>query len=156
MMDETFRQYAEALHPAFQQLMNMSPVAISRLPKKLPAKCIYLFSEGDNHLYVGRTRKFRSRLRQHSIPAAQHNQAVFAFKLAREATGFTEASYTPSGSRRALLGDARFAEAFGQAKTRIRSMELRFVEEADPVRQALLEIYVAVVLETKYNDFKTH
>jgi len=76
--------------------------------------------------------------------------------LARKATGFTEASYTSKGSRRALLADANFAEAFGQAKARIREMDLRFVEEIDPLRQALLEIYIAVVLGTKYNDFETH
>ena len=35
-------------------------------------------------------------------------------------------------------------------------MEIRFVEETDPVRQALLEIYVATVLETPYNDFDTY
>jgi len=35
-------------------------------------------------------------------------------------------------------------------------MDLRFVEEPDPLRQALLEIYGAVVLETKYNEFDTH
>lgn len=116
----------------------------------------HLLSEGDNHLYVGRTRKLRSRLRQHSIPAAQHNQAVFAFKLAREATSFTEASFRSKGSRRDLLADPRFADAFGGAKARIREMDLRFVEETDPLRQALLEIYAAVTLGTKYNDFETH
>ena len=35
-------------------------------------------------------------------------------------------------------------------------MELRYVEEADPLRQTLLEIYVAVALKTPYNDFDTH
>jgi hypothetical protein len=35
-------------------------------------------------------------------------------------------------------------------------MNLRFVEENDPVRQALLEIYVAVTLNTPYNDFDNH
>ena len=33
---------------------------------------------------------------------------------------------------------------------------IRFVEENDPVRQALLEIYAAVALKTPYNDFDTH
>ena len=35
-------------------------------------------------------------------------------------------------------------------------MQVRYVEEIDPLRQALLEIYVAVVLKTPYNDFNTH
>ncbi len=49
-----------------------------------------------------------------------------------------------------------FAAAFIAAKERIRRMEYRYVEEGDQSRQALLEIYCAVVLGTPYNDFDTH
>jgi hypothetical protein len=35
-------------------------------------------------------------------------------------------------------------------------MEYRCVEEGDQNKQALLEIYWAVVLSTPYNDFATH
>jgi len=35
-------------------------------------------------------------------------------------------------------------------------MDLRYVEESDPVRQTLLEVYIAVVLKTPYNDFNNH
>ena len=52
--------------------------------------------------------------------------------------------------------DALFAAAFMAAKERIRTMEYRYVEEGDQNRQALLEIYCAVVLRTPYNDFGTH
>ncbi len=98
----------------------------------------------------------RKRLRQHSINSAQHNQAVFAFKLAREATGHLEPGYTTKDSRVALAANSEFKQAFAEAKTRVRKMELRYVAEADPLRQTLLEIYVAVVLKTPYNDFDTH
>jgi len=54
------------------------------------------------------------------------------------------------------MQDPAFRAAFDQAKTRIREMDVRFVEVANPVRQALLEIYVAVSLRTPYNDFRTH
>jgi hypothetical protein len=156
MIDQSFQQYVESLHPSFERLMNMAPVSIAKLPKGLPSKGIYLFSEGDNHLYVGRTQNLRTRLGQHSNPSAPDNQAGFAFKLAREATGFTEATYTSKGSRRDLLTDPLFADAFAKAKARIREMDLRFVGDTDALRQALLEIYVAVALGTKYNDFETH
>jgi predicted GIY-YIG superfamily endonuclease len=155
-MHERFKQYVESLHPSFERLMGMSPVKMSAIPKQLPDKCVYLFSEGEQTLYVGRTRRLRQRLRQHSIAGAQHNQAVFAFRLAREMTGRLTPAYSAKGSRVALSADASFAEAFTQAKSRVRSMDLRFVEETDPLRQALLEIYVSVVLGTKYNDFDTH
>ena len=35
-------------------------------------------------------------------------------------------------------------------------MSVRYVHEPDPFRQVLLEIYVAVVADTQYNDFNTH
>jgi predicted GIY-YIG superfamily endonuclease len=134
----------------------MPPVKIGDLRRPLPDKCVYLFSEKGTALYVGRTHHFRQRMRQHSIDAAQHNQAVFAFRLARTETGKIVASYSPAGSRAALLAEPEFAEAFLRAKVRNRNMELRYVEEIDPLRQALLEIYVAVVLHTPHNDFETH
>ncbi len=155
-MHESFKRYVETLHPSFERLVNMHPVKIAALPKPLPDKCVYLFSEGENYFYVGRTRRLRNRLRQHSIAGAQHNQAVFAFKLAREATGQMVATYSAKGSRKALSADSAFDAAFSQAKTRVRNMDLRFVEETNALRQALLEIYVSVVLGTKYNDFETH
>jgi hypothetical protein len=98
----------------------------------------------------------RQRLRNHCGDSSGHNQAVFAFKLAREATGCVKAKYSKEGSREVLIADPKFAAAFASAKTRIRSMELRFIEEKDPLRQALLEIYASFVLKTPYNDFDTH
>jgi len=55
-----------------------------------------------------------------------------------------------------LSKDPAFAQAFAAAKARIRQMDLRFVEENDPFRQALLEIYAAIALNTPHNDFETH
>jgi predicted GIY-YIG superfamily endonuclease len=155
-VDEAFKRYIESLHLPFQKLLATKPVKIGNLPKDLPSKCIYLFSEGEKYLYVGRTNNFRSRMRQHSIPAALHNQAVSAFKLAREMTGCLEASYKMEGSRAALARDSKFSACFLEMKARVRGMDLRFIEEVDPLRQTLLEIYVAVVLKTPYNDFDTH
>ena len=49
-----------------------------------------------------------------------------------------------------------FIDAFSQAKARVREMEYRWVIELDPTTQCLLEIYVATVLGTPFNDFDTH
>jgi hypothetical protein len=84
-------------------------------------------------------------------------QVGLAFKLAREATGRIVAAYrSGTGSRAELRLDPIFAATFTAAKERIRAMEYRFVEETDQNRQAPLEIYCAVVLDTPYNDFGTH
>ena len=81
--------------------------------------------------------------------------ATFAFLLARRSTRRLRASDRAEGSRSHLLKDRVFRAAFAKAKMRIREMDVRFVGEGRPVRQALLEIYAAVALKT-HNDFETH
>lgn len=155
-MDDGFRQYLETLHASFERLIAMKPHSVGSLPREVPWECVYLFSEGNRHLYVGRTRNLPQRLRNHCGNASGHNQAVFAFKLARELTGRTTVDYSRQNSRKELLNNPVFAAAFSDAKARIRGLELRFIEEKDPLRQALLEIYASFVLKTPYNDFDTH
>ena len=155
-MNQHFAEVVEILDILFRRLLAMEPVTPVSLPKDMPKEGIYLFSEGRNHLYVGRSRDIRGRIARHSRPGATHRMAAFAFQLAREVTGHLDASYKTKGSRSELMQHPDFRAAFDKAKTRIRKMDVRFVEEADPVRQALLEIYVAVNLRTPYNDFRTH
>jgi hypothetical protein len=153
-VNEIFRQHVEQLHGRFEALMRMAPLTLSALPKDVPKSGIYLFSEGPRHLYVGRSKRLRHRIRYHSSSSA--DDAPFAFKLAREQTGNAKASYSPTGSRKALLADLVFRAAFQSAKKRIRQMDIRFVAEPDTNRQALLEIYTTIALDAPYNDFDTH
>jgi predicted GIY-YIG superfamily endonuclease len=155
-MNEEFRKHVEALEPAYRCLLGMDAVAIPSLPKGMPRAGVYLFSERGQPLYVGRSNRLRSRLQEHGRASSKQNSAPFAFRLAREVTGQTAASYTTKGSRTALEQDPAFGSVFSQAKQRIREMEVRFVEEADPLRQGLLEVYVALAVGAKYNDFDTH
>ncbi len=156
-MDSQFISYIEALKPKLIELLKMPPVTPEILPKIMPEKGIYLLSEGEQHLYVGRSNNIRKRIARHSNPGATHRMAAFAFRLAREKTGYRKATYKKGeGSRDSLMQDPIFIASFSSAKERIRKMSLRFVEEANPVTQALLEIYVAVVLNTPYNDFDNH
>ena len=156
IMTFEFREFVESLEPKFKALMAMTPVKYSTLPREMPERGIYLFSEGDQHLYVGRTNRIRRRLAGHCRPSSTHFSATFAFRVAREETGLLKAAYSTTGSRAALVTDSKFGSAFCRAKARLAGMDLRFVEEADPIRQALLEIYVAVTLKTPYNDFDNH
>jgi hypothetical protein len=144
---------AEALHPSYEKLLAMAPVRAAEVPGGTPCGGVYLFSEGDLHLYAGRTkRQLAKRIRYHFGPASD---CPFAWLLAREATG-KKATYKPDGSRKALLADPAFRAEYDQAKQRIRAMSVRYVEESDPTTQALLEIYVAVATGSRYNDFDTH
>jgi GIY-YIG catalytic domain len=154
--DPNFLECLASVHQKYQQLVDMQPVDRSSLPKSRKIQGVYLFSEEDIHFYFGRTRDLRRRLNNHCGVSSAHNQAVFAFKLARHATDNIVASYAGLGTRQQLLLDPIFAQAFANSKVRVRNMHLRFVEEPDSLRQALLEIYAATMLKTKFNDFDTH
>jgi len=151
-----FARTVECLELSFQKLMQQTPVRPDTLPSALPRRGMYLFSDGGSDLYVGRTNNLKGRIQSQCRRSSSHNQATLAFRIARKETGRTQASYTTSGSRDDLESDPGFGPVFSRAKDRIRKMDLRFVEEEGPTRQALLEICVATVLETPYNDFENH
>jgi len=156
-MDKKFAAFVETLAPKLDLLVSRPPLGYGALPRDMPSSGVYLFSEGDKHLYVGRSNTLRQRHGRHCRPGATHRQAAFAFLLAREATGLTTASYrTGEESRAGLIEQPVFRDAFVAAKERIRRMDYRFVEETDQTCQALLEIYCAVALGTPYNSFGTH
>ena len=155
-MHPKFAAHVESLDVSLKSLLAMRPVKVDQLPSAIPPAGVYLISEGKAHLYVGRSNNLRRRIRRHGRPGAGHRVAAFAFRLARAATGLLKASYKTKGSRADLMTDPKFLAAFTSAKERIRRMDIRFVGESDPTRQALLEIYIAVVLGTPHNDFDTH
>jgi len=132
----------------------MSPVSVDTAPPDTPKGGVYLFSEKSENLYAGRTkRRIKDRLKNH---VSTGDDCPFAWRLAREATGNKTASYKREGSRKYLLSQSSFKDAYEKAKQRIRKMEVRYIDESDALKQALLEIYVAVVSEAKFNDFDTH
>ena len=154
-MNTNFRSLVEHLEPKLATLRTGNPSKPLEVPRSPRRAGVYLFSEGDYPLYVGRTRNLGARIRNHATGPTS-NTATFAFLLARKATGRIKATYHPTGSREALLGDPAFRREFDKAKQRIQRMDVRFVEETDPTRQALLEIYCAVALKTEFNSFDTH
>ena len=161
-MDAKFAALVERLHPSFDALMSCPPVTGGAIPdyhvaKGEKAKGVYLFTEDGQHLYVGRSNRLLQRYKNHWMANKTEREAAFAFKLARKATGFETATYQKGdGSRKGLALNPIFIDAFTQAKARIREMEYRWVIEPHPTTQCLLEIYVATVLGTPFNDFDTH
>ena len=152
-----FADLVSELQPALERLQRMAPVRGGEgLPRdRVPG--VYLFSEAGHPLYVGRTNDLRGRYARHCRPGATWRMAAFAFRLAREATGRLKATYRAGeGSQRALAAEPKFAAAFTAAKASIRAMDFRYVEEARPVHQCILEVYCALALGTPYNDFDNH
>ena len=149
-----FDDIVAAVKRRFIELSESRKHQIARLPKQIPMAGIYLFSENGRPLYVGKTNSMRKRLQYHT--RNNHNQATFAFLLARHKTGKLKASYQPKGSRQDLLNDPDFRAAFDSARERIRYMDVQFVEETDPIRQTILEVYAAFETKAEFNDFDNH
>ena len=120
----------------------------------MPEAGIYVFSEHGKPLYVGRSNKLRMRLKYHTRNS--HNQATFAFMLARQKTGKLRASYKPEGSRVALLSEPAFRAAFDAARNRINLMDVQFIEETDSVKQTILEVFTAFETGAEFNKFDNH
>ena len=83
-MNRGFKRLIESLEQKYRGLVWMGPVKCPTLPRELPIRGIYLFSDGKKHLYVGRTNRLRERLRGHCVPSGSHFTATFAFRMARK------------------------------------------------------------------------
>jgi hypothetical protein len=122
----------------------------------LPAAGVYLFTEAGTHLYVGRSNDLRERIQIHGRAGSKTWQAAFAYRLARAACGVVKVSYAAVAPEDDFTLQEPFLSEFRAAKSRIRQMDVRVIGESQPVRQMLLEAYVAVSLQTPYDDFDNH
>ena len=112
---------------------------------------VYLFTEpGTGHLYVGRTSNLRNRIAEHcpgTIPliTGAPGDVRHRSSLAR-APGSNPPTDAVEALRDLFANNPEWRDAVGTAVARIRKMEVRFVEESDPLRRALLELMAAAEL----------
>ena len=154
----SFGEIVSRLAPLLEELKN-GPGYHGPTLRRLPRKGVYVFYEQGKPMYVGRVgdnskQTIRQRVRQHTIPSSGHNQATFAFRLLQEHLGIT-AGHGSDLTRPELA--ERYDAEFREQKQRVGDMEVRAVEVADPMTQAVFEIYVSFTLgTTRYNRFDTH
>lgn len=158
----------EAKLPGYLETLLASDV-FGRGPGRKPPPRehgVYLFSESDTHLYVGRCglteraakkggghSNFRTRLAGHTRPSSGHNQATFAWRLALEAI---EGRFEGLPTIRAELQlDSRFRQEFLRQKERVTAMEFRVVGIPDDFESYVFEPYAALMLDTPYNSWAT-
>lgn len=125
---------------------------------------VYVLSEGDRAVFVGRIGNLHKRLGQHR--SGHPRVATLAGRMARIKTGRTASKSGRSASNAMHLHatDEAFREAFDEAVDRIRGMEVRYVtvpeDEDTGTLQALLQLHAAVELGTLelcgggYNSFR--
>jgi len=85
----------------FGDLQASTKHCMAKLPRNMPSAGIYLLSENGRPLYVGRTSNLRNRLQYHM--RNNHNQATFAFLLARHHTNLKVRGRTCSQILRSVL-----------------------------------------------------
>lgn len=149
-MQDRFREMVESLDSPLKQLTSMPARQRLGLEKTMPSSGVYRFSEGDTRRYVGRSDRLRDRIMEH-IGSGES----LVLRLAREDTGHF-ANYKTEKSPGSLKKNPEFRAAVERARARVAGFDIRYVECADPTRQALLEIYCAIALGTTYNDFANH
>ena len=115
---------------------------------------VYVFSDGNKHLYVGRSKRIRDRYGDHVLPGSGINDAPFAVSWARKQLGIPTA-YSGQYTRNNLRQNKKFLAKFVEGKKYIRSLSFRYIEESDPLRKMLLECYGAIALKAPYNRFET-
>jgi len=82
-MKQKWIERVKKLEVYLEDLKNCESIECSKL-SKVPTKGIYLFLEEDKPLYIGRTNRMKDRLIQHGRQSSQHNDAGFAFRIAKE------------------------------------------------------------------------
>jgi len=153
---ERFRAEVESRLPDLvEELVSCAPHrrVVDRAPT---TPGIYLYSEGDRHLYVGRTRDLSRRWADHTRPSSSINSASFAFNIAKRATA--KEGVNVAIARLQLAVHPVFERAFIDAKARVRAMDYRFVRVDSAVLSTVGEVYAAMVLGTEgdFNEFETH
>ena len=131
-----------------------------QLPQ-VPDRGIYVFYNGDNPIYVGRTNRMRQRLQEHGRPGSTHNSATLAFAVAYLIAANQGMDSIDAFSREELQRDPEFKKWFDATKEVVSKMGVRVVEINDPIEQAVFEVYAALELGTTreqggFNDFRNH
>lgn len=152
-MNKKFEKITRKMPKLLDKLRLSQPLSREAL-RRLPEKGVYVFYDGSQPIYVGRSNGMRQRILTHGRRSASHNTAALAFKMAREQLG----DRVPDGIQRADLEKMpAFGKCFDKALDRVRRMKVCFVEIEDQHEQYLFEFYAALALSTtKYNDFGTH
>jgi excinuclease UvrABC nuclease subunit len=137
-----------------KQLLNSPLIHWSKLGD-LPTKGIYVFYESGKPIYVGRTNRMNIRIKEHGRLSSNHNQAPFAFNIAKSEA--INIGINVNMTRKELELNLSFKNLYQQAKKRVSNMYLRVVEVNNPIIQTLFEVYVSMELKTgEYNNFDNH
>ena len=149
-----FDQLADKMPELLKHLESQSFLTRENLAG-IPKQGIYVFYKDNKAVYVGRSNNLKRRIQEHGRPSSDHYSATLAFNIAKE-----KVNYKRNEHRLATRDDLEkapgFEKAFFLARKQVAEMQVKVIEIEDQITQALFEIYAALILNTKYNDFGTH
>lgn len=152
---EVFDAVVDQLPDFLDQLLAAPAASVSEHPEIPNVPGIYLFSEDDQPIYVGQSRKLKQRLGKHTNPSGKHNSASFAFLIAR--TEAEKAGIDTAQFRKQLERDQQFIEHFTAAKLRVSEMDVRWIELEGEIARTIFEVYASLALDTLvFNSWETH
>ena len=152
-MNERFKKLTDRIPLRLQSLLEQPPIAIDDIGiTQVPQKGVYVFFEDDKPIYVGRSNRLKKRLKEHSQRSSDRYSATLAFRIAKQNTSTLQKKQ----ANEQLMKNRDFVEEFEAAKDRIARTKIRFIRIKDQIEQAMFEIYAALALNTRYNDFGTH
>ena len=152
-MRSDFKNIADQMEPLFQALLASQTHTVVNGLRNLPQKGVYAFYENGKAIYVARSNRMRSPIREHGAESSRHGSATFAYKLMLEEVG-EQGGHSSELSRRDL--QEKYGDKYKGQRKRIREMEVRAVAIGDQKVQAVFEIYAILALgTTKYNSFQT-
>ena len=140
-------------YPALMEKLNKSNYITREDLKKVPDRGIYVFYDGKKPIYVGRSERMRSRLKEHSQQSSGQTSATFAFNLAKSRAKKLGIDITRN--RKILEQDPHFSPIYKEEKTRVSKMKFKVIRINNPIKQTLFEVYASIELKTK-QDWGTH
>ena len=151
-MNTKFKEIIDQFPLKMEKIKNSPVITINDL-NNIPKRGIYVFYENDIPIYVGRSERLKSRLKEHSQQSSGHTSATFAFNIAKQDA--KKADIDINRQRKDLEHDPEFANIYRAAKERVAKMQIRVIGIEDPIEQTLFEVYVSLELGTN-NEWGTH
>jgi len=139
--------------PALMEKLNKSHFITREDLKKIPDRGIYVFYDGKKPIYVGRSERLKSRLREHSNQSSSQTSATFAFNLAKSRAKKLGIDITRN--RKILEQDPHFLPIYKEEKTRVSKMKIKVIRINRQIKQTIFEVYASIELQTK-QDWGTH
>ena len=153
-MKDKFSEYIQRM-PILLNELKGKPLLNRHELEGIPKSGVYVFYREGKPLYVGRSNRLKGRIQEHGRPSSDHYSATLAFNMTKEKVNFNR-SKRRLATRNELEKAPGFKKAFFLTKKQVAEMQVKVVEIEDQIAQALFEIYAALTLNTKYNDFGTH